>query len=1053
MKKSTKLLILSAIFGLVFTLTACNFSANNTDKNKKKTTTTNTPTNAPSGITPDNPDIELEAIDMPLTLQIITDGKIILSGRNSFEKVQFQKNDDLLIDAADNISVQAGDIIRFYASNYKYKDTGTINLTIDSTAECYVYGNIMSLIYYTDFAGKTELTDNYVLQKLFQNNTHIKNHDSLELVLPATTLSESCYKMMFYGCTGITRAPELIAETLTDDCYNQMFCNCTNLKTIKCMATNIFAQGCTANWITNVSATGNFTSIQENSIWRLKDKYSGIPREWTANPPLVIPDARELPLTLEAEEAGTIYLTNYENYNNVVYSKNDGERIDYTASITVNAGDKVSFFADGPKVEQSVTSYMNINCTKACYVYGNVMSLLYPDDFSSKTQILMNASFRRLFFNNTSNSNIKNCSIELVLPATELKPECYEEMFYGCSNLTIAPELPALTLASNCYNCMFQSCTALMTPPELPATTLAEKCYTCMFKDCSNLITAPALPATTMTAHCYKEMFKNCTNIKTAPELPAQSLADYCYTSMFSGCSNLITAPALPAATLAQFCYQSMFYGCSYLAAPPTLSAETLALNCCSSMFSGCRTLMTAPELSAEILKEACYESMFKDCTSLIKAPVLPATTLEKECYSGMFSGCTSLSAAPELPATNLSSSWTGCYTNMFKNCSKLGYVVCRVEKFNGSEITDTTNLQSYFNFWLSGVSHFGLLLTPTPSKFTNSIAPSEDTVNPSANWIIAKNHPLTIEAIEDGTVTIKYSNKFNNFYSYKNYELYIPGSNDNSTDINIAVTPGDKICIFAEGLGREPYSLPQPEHLSINCNSDCYIYGNIMSLVAPNNYDDKTDLDKKWYFYSLFYNDTVYNKIQNHPKELLLLTATQLSKACYQKMFYNCRNLSKAPQLPATNLADSCYLEMFDHCKNLTKAPDLPATTLAESCYEKMFNECDNLSTAPERLPAPELKTKCYSKMFSYCTSLKTAPVLPANTLVMGCYSEMFQMCSSLNYIKCMATPDNPSLCLRNWIQGVGREGTFVKRTSTNWQTTGYSGIPNGWKQETASQ
>ena len=87
MKKSTKLLILTAILGLAFSLTACNFSANNTDKNKKKTTNTNTPTNTPSGESPVNPDEELEAIELPLTLQAITNGNIIISGRNAFEKI------------------------------------------------------------------------------------------------------------------------------------------------------------------------------------------------------------------------------------------------------------------------------------------------------------------------------------------------------------------------------------------------------------------------------------------------------------------------------------------------------------------------------------------------------------------------------------------------------------------------------------------------------------------------------------------------------------------------------------------------------------------------------------------------------------------------------------------------------------------------------------------------------------------------------------------------------------------------------------------------------
>jgi len=50
-------------------------------------------------------------------------------------------------------------------------------------------------------------------------------------------------------------------------------------------------------------------------------------------------------------------------------------------------------------------------------------------------------------------------------------------MFYGCTNLTTAPELPAIALAEYCYNYMFYGCTNLTTAPELPATTLAQYCY------------------------------------------------------------------------------------------------------------------------------------------------------------------------------------------------------------------------------------------------------------------------------------------------------------------------------------------------------------------------------------------------------------------------------------------------------------------------------------------------------------------------------------------------------------------------------------------------
>lgn len=168
---------------------------------------------------------------------------------------------------------------------------------------------------------------------------------------------------------------------------------------------------------------------------------------------------------------------------------------------------------------------------------------------------------------------------------------CYNQMFYGCTNLITAPELPATTLARYCYYQMFNGCTSLATAPELPATTLAVKCYDYMFFSCTSLVTAPELPATTLADSCYYYMFAKCTSLITAPELPATTLADSCYYGMFLGCTSLITAPELPATTLAYSCYRSMFAECINITTVPELPATTLANYCYYSMFNGCRSI------------------------------------------------------------------------------------------------------------------------------------------------------------------------------------------------------------------------------------------------------------------------------------------------------------------------------------------------------------------------------------------------------------------------------------------------------------------------------
>ena len=152
--------------------------------------------------------------------------------------------------------------------------------------------------------------------------------------------------------------------------------------------------------------------------------------------------------------------------------------------------------------------------------------------------------------------------------------QCYRYMFYGCTNLTKAPELPATTLAAYCYQEMFYGCANLTQAPELPATTLASQCYYSMFNGCTSLTQAPELPATTLSNKCYMYMFNGCTSLTAAPELPATTLADLCYSDMFHGCTSLTQAPELPATTLARFCYEYMFYGCTLLKISTTQSSE-----------------------------------------------------------------------------------------------------------------------------------------------------------------------------------------------------------------------------------------------------------------------------------------------------------------------------------------------------------------------------------------------------------------------------------------------------------------------------------------------
>ena len=98
--------------------------------------------------------------------------------------------------------------------------------------------------------------------------------------LPATTLATSCYSYMFYGCAGLTKAPELPATTLAISCYNGMFYGCSNLNYIKAMFTS--TPNNNDNWVNGVSSTGTFV-MNAATEWDPEEYrgINGIPQGWT----------------------------------------------------------------------------------------------------------------------------------------------------------------------------------------------------------------------------------------------------------------------------------------------------------------------------------------------------------------------------------------------------------------------------------------------------------------------------------------------------------------------------------------------------------------------------------------------------------------------------------------------------------------------------------------------------------------------------------------------------------------------------------------------------
>ena len=186
--------------------------------------------------------------------------------------------------------------------------------------------------------------------------------------------------------------------------------------------------------------------------------------------------------TIEALEDG---LTAKLSTNACEYRIDDGSWNTLSADTntpSINKGQTLSFKGNlTPNPDNGIGTF---TVSKAFNVEGNIMSLLYGDNFEEQIDLSgKDSGFSYLFSNCQTLQNAEN----LILPATTLASNCYNGMFEGCTSLTTAPQLPATTLASNCYSSMFQGCTSLVEAPQLPATTLANGCYSIMFYGCSKL--------------------------------------------------------------------------------------------------------------------------------------------------------------------------------------------------------------------------------------------------------------------------------------------------------------------------------------------------------------------------------------------------------------------------------------------------------------------------------------------------------------------------------------------------------------------------------------
>lgn len=158
----------------------------------------------------------------------------------------------------------------------------------------------------------------------------------------------------------------------------------------------------------------------------------------------------------------------------------------------------------------------------------------------------------------------------------------------------------------------------------------------------------------------------------------------------------------------------------------------------------------------------------------------------------------------------------------------------------------------------------------------------------------------LTVEALEDGNFTIRKSVDYS-----KNGGSWTPAYDDQV----LSLVAGDKVRFKYNTDFTTPYrGVFEGNTIKFK------VYGNIESMEYGDDFIYHSSIVFDFAFISMFEGCTGLVDASN-----LVLPATRLTVGCYNRMFYGCTNLEKAPELRAREVPDCAYAEMFYDCESLT--------------------------------------------------------------------------------------------------------------------------------------
>lgn len=367
-------------------------------------------------------------------------------------------------------------LINIYNSNEKeFKLSSS-----DSKSHCY----------YKMFYGCTSLTiapeilcinaNSSFCESMFEGCINLEIGPS---VLYSTSTESYCYYRMFKDCKKLQQSPYIKISTVKNSysySFQEMFKNCSSLKLIIAPNVNFNYEYVFSNWVDNISNQGIFVTNQEQLIYGK----NGIPENWEIisyneyQPNLVFDILTEGTVTLAQNSGNSPKIINYSIDEGNTWNEFITSTTENAIGGVLSPGTKLLIKGDEYPCSYD-GNYMYFSGTAKVNVGGNITALV-----NNKTNLENGESFFRLFKNN---KNLISCE-DLQLPAEQLSTYCYNQMFMNCESLIYPPkELPAMQLSEGCYSSMFEGCIKLEKSPNLPAKELVKDCYSRMFYNCTNL--------------------------------------------------------------------------------------------------------------------------------------------------------------------------------------------------------------------------------------------------------------------------------------------------------------------------------------------------------------------------------------------------------------------------------------------------------------------------------------------------------------------------------------------------------------------------------------